>query len=428
MTHVLVVPWLVDVGRSLREAFSMFWETLWALVLGFTLSGAVQAFVSRHALERRLGDHRPAALARASGFGMASSSCSYAATALARSLFTKGADFVTSVAFMVASTNLVVELGLVLLVLLGWQFTVGEFVGGPVMIAVLAVLGTFVLAGPLVDAARRRLRHGEAEEGGHEGAAGAEGRSLRQVVRSKAGWSEAASFAVADAMMLRRELVVGYVVAGVLAVVVPASGWDALFLHGHGAWTVLENALVGPLIALASWVCSIGNVPLAASLWHGGISFGGVIAFVLGDLITFPLVLIYARYYGWRLAGRLVGVLYVAMVVAALAVHGLFSLLHAVPTPTPGPPVPSAHPSLDLTTVLNIVALAGVGVLVWLRHQRPAGPLATVAVDPVCGMVVRPADAPASRATQAGRFFYCSPACLEAHVRSEERAAHRGRC
>ena len=278
--HLLAsVSPFVDIGRSLREGFFMFWETLWALVLGFTLSGVVQAFVSKEQMQAKLGNHRPASVSRAAGYGMVSSSCSYAASAMSKSLFAKGADFVSAMVFMIASTNLVVELGIVMLVLLGWQFMAAEFVGGPIMIILLALLGGFVFRTALVEAARRRVQgavtHGH-DHGAMTGVSPARQEELERSswsskVRSPAAWSDAASYAVADVTMLRRELVIGYTVAGFLAALVPTHVWNILFIHGHGLWTSLENALVGPLIAVLSWVCSIGNVPLAAALWSGEI-------------------------------------------------------------------------------------------------------------------------------------------------------------
>ena len=317
----------------------MFWETIWALVLGFSLAGAVQAFVPKESMRRALGNHRPAAVARASGLGMASSSCSYAAAAVAKTLFENGADFVASLVFMFASTNLVIELGLVMLVLLGWQFTAGEFVGGPIMIILLAVVGGFVLGGPLVAQAKRRLQSGQqCRDHDHAAMVGVPEQLPQQPwsgrLRSKAGWADASSYTVADVTMVRKELVIGYTVAGFLAVLVPTPWWNALFIHGHGFWTSLENALVGPVIAVISWVCSIGNVPLAATLWRGGISFGGVIAFIFADLIAMPLILIYRKYYGGRLTIRLVLLFYLVIAAAGLSVQGIFSAAGAIPHTT----------------------------------------------------------------------------------------------
>ena len=313
---------LVDIGRSLREGFFMFWETLWPLVLGFGLSGAVQSFVSRDAMQRRLGNHRTPAVVRASGYGMVSSSCSYAASAMAKSLFVKGADYIAAMVFMFASTNLVIELGIVLIVLMGWQFAVSEFVGGIIMIVLLATVGALWLRGRLVVQARERLQAGGPR-------IPITARCDRRPQRPRAGpcppgcarapaGPTSATYTMSDLTMVRRELIIGYTVAGFLAVLVPTSVWQAVFITGHGFWTSLENAVVGPFIAIISFVCSIGNVPLAASLWKGGISFGGVIAFIFADLITFPLLLIYRRYYGTRLMLRMLVVFWALMSTAGL--------------------------------------------------------------------------------------------------------------
>ncbi len=402
---------------SLREAFFMFWETLWALVLGFALSGAVQAFVSRDQMQRVLGDHRPGSLLRASGFGMVSSSCSYAATAMAKSLFQKGADFIAAMTFMFASTNLVVELGVVLLILMGWQFAAAEFIGGPIMIVLLAIVGGWTLHGRLVDQARARLQGG-AEHDHHHGAAAA-----ARDLTSKAAWADAASFAIADIKMLRKELAIGYVVAGFLAVVVPMHWWNDVFLTGHGFWTSLENVVVGPFIAFISFVCSIGNVPMAAALWHGGISFGGVIAFIFADLIALPLVLIYRKYYGGRLTLRLFFWFYAVMATAGLIVEGLFSVLGLIPTDRPETVVVTEF-RWDYTSILNIVFLVVLAVLYWLYRTRARhGGGAGLAFDPVCGMQVQTANAPA-RTDHAGHtYHFCSDHCRERFTASPERYA-----
>ena len=240
----------------------MFWATLWALVLGFGLSGAVQAFVSRSEMDRRLGRGGPREIGRATLFGAASSSCSYAASAMAKTLFQRGADFVNSMVFMFASTNLVVELGIVLWVLMGWQFALAEFVGGAIMIVLFVLLARVALRRRETEAARARLGGG-----GHEHGAGASRGSWRERLSSPAGWADAASYTFADAKMLRKEMAAGYLVAGFLAVLVPVSVWNDVFLTGHGFWTSLQNVIVGPFIAIISFVCSVGNVPLAAALW-----------------------------------------------------------------------------------------------------------------------------------------------------------------
>jgi uncharacterized protein len=404
-----------DLGRSLREAAYMFWQTLWALVLGFALSGAVQAFVSRQALQRRLGDHRPVAVVRASLYGMASSSCSYAATAMAKSLFQKGADLISALVFMFASTNLVVELGLVLVVLIGWQFAVAEYVGGVIMIVLLATLGTLVLSGERTEAARRRLvpaegEHHQHEQHDHEHADHHAGSEVHRV-RTVAGWADAASYTMADLTMLRREMIIGYLVAGFLAELVPNAVWGDLFIRHHGLLTDLENVVVGPLIAVISFVCSIGNVPLAAALWKGGISFGGVISFIFADLITFPLLLIYRRYYGTAFTIRLLGLFWLVMAAAGLAVEALFSVTGLLPS-TRSIHLLAEHFGWDVTTFLDLAALIVLSALYGLyRNQRRLGGGQGYAIDPMCGMQVEIANAPALLQHQGETVYFCSDHC-----------------
>ena len=431
MIGVLGANLAVDVGRSLREGFFMFWETLWPLVLGFGLSGAVQAFVSHDQMQRLMGNHRPAAVARASGLGMISSSCSYAATAMAKSLFAKGADFVDAMIFMFASTNLVIELGIVLVVLMGWQFAVAEFVGGPIMIILLALTGGAVIGARRATEARSRLTGDTANE--HQMMSGVseadqaelEAEPWRQKLTSKAAWSDAASYTMADLTMLRKELVIGYVIAGFLTVLVPVHVWNVVFLHGHGVWTSVENAFVGPLIAIISFVCSVGNVALAAALFKGGISFGGVISFVFADLITLPLLLIYRKYYGWRLTVRLLVWFWVVMAAAGLIVEGLFSVSHLIPTHRSTTIAPT-HFSWNYTSILNVVFLALFGVLYWLyRNRERLGGGQGYAIDVVCGMQVRTSDAPAEASFDGERFFFCSDRCRERFEADPARFAHQ---
>lgn len=367
---------LLDAGRSLRESFFMLWQTLWALVLGFSLSGAVQTFVSRQEMERVLGNHRPAAVLRATGLGAVSSSCSYAAASMARALVARGADFVSAMVFMVASTNLVVELGIVLVVLVGWPFLAAELAGAPVMIAVLVLGGGLVMRRGTPDDARRRAMsmpatgghdHHDHHHPGEERAGPAEPWRLR--LRRRSSWTEVAHRAYAELYTVRRELLVGFVVAGFLATVVPATGWNAAFVHGHGAWSDLENAAVAPVIAFASCVCSVGNVPLAAALWHGGIAFGAVVTFVFADLLAAPLVLVYRRYYGTGTALRMVALLWMSMVVAGLVVQLIFSRAGLIPATRPVHVVPLAI-RLGPTSVLDGLALLALGALWWASRRR----------------------------------------------------------
>jgi uncharacterized membrane protein YraQ (UPF0718 family) len=402
---------------SLRMAFFMFWDTLWPLVLGFGLSGAVQAFVSRDEMRRLMGDHTPRTVARASLFGMASSSCSYAASAMAKSLFQKGADFTTAMIFMVASTNLVLELGLVLWILVGWQFALSEYIGGVIMIALMAGLARFYLEPRLVEAARERLVHGGGGASGHEEhAAMAEQRQelpWRQRTRSAAGWADAATYTMADLVMLRRELVIGYVVAGFLAVLVPDSIWNLIFFRGHGVGTSVENVIVGPFIAVISFVCSIGNVPLAAALWKGGISFGGVVSFIFADLISMPLVLIYRKFYGWALTWRLVALMWTVMSIAGLATEYLFKGAGLIPTTRPVQVVDPAF-RWNYTTFLSLAFLVvAAGIFYLYKNRERFGGGQGYALDPVCGMQVESAHAPATASHGGQVFYFCSDHCAD---------------
>jgi hypothetical protein len=416
-----VIGVLDAIGRSLADGAGMFWQTLWALVLGFALSGAVQAFVSRAGMRRALGDHRPATIAKAGFFGAISSSCSYAASALAKTLFVRGADFTAAQAFMFASTNLVIELGIVLWLLIGWQFAAAEFVGGTIMIALLAIVLPRVVRPARQERARARLASagpGGRQSAGSELDAAAEDADVpgsRSGVRTLAGWADAASYTISDLTMLRKELLIGFVVAGFADVVVPVSFWQSLFLTGHGFWSDLENVLLGPFLAIISFVCSIGNVPLAAALWAGGISFGGTIAFVFADLITLPLLLIYRKFYGTALTVRLLAVFWATMSATGLITEYLFRAAGIAPVPGRAAArglIGRDVWTLNYTTVLDIAAIGAFAVLYWLyRSRERLGAGDGYARDPVCGMQVQVADAPA-RVMHAGRtYYFCSDHC-----------------
>jgi len=325
--------------------------------------------------------------------------------------------------FMFASTNLVVELGIVLWLLIGWQFALAEFVGGAIMIVLLAVVLPRVIPARWIDDARTRLtagaggadghdHHGGAAEEMNDNAHDAQGRGpLRERIRSRAGWADAASYTISDLTMLRKELVIGFLVAGFATVLVPTVVWQSLFLTGHGFWSSLANALLGPLLAILAFVCSVGNVPLAAALWVGGISFGGVISFVFADLITLPLLLIYRKYYGGRLTLRLLAVFWAVMSIAGLAVQYLFTPLGLIPTARPQL-VAMEGVSWNYTTVLNIIALVGFAVLYWLyRNRERFGGGAGYAKDPVCGMQVETSAAPATAVHAGQRHYFCSDHC-----------------
>src|SRR5438128_1051491 len=356
-------------------AFGMFWEILWALILGFALSGVVQAVVSKQEMRRLLPDDSARSIATATVLGAASSSCSYAAVALARSLFRRGADFTAAMAFEFASTNLVAELGIVMALLLGWQFVLGEFVGGPLMIVLLALLFRLFLKRRLVDDARQQAEKGV--RGSMEGHAEmdmsvrADG-SWWQRLRTAEGYTATATYFVMDWAAIWRDIVGGLLIAGALAAWVPDSFWQSLFLTHHPTLAKLWGPIIGPAVAIISFVCSVGNVPLAAVLWNGGISFGGVLAFIFADLIVLPILDIYRRYYGWRMAGFLLATFYATMVAAGLIVEFLFQGL-GIERHERNAKVMQAAVSWNYTTFLNIVFLLLAATLVWRYFSRGGG-------------------------------------------------------
>jgi hypothetical protein len=360
---------LQELVRALSFSAGMTWEILWALVLGFLLSSIVQAVVPKERVERLLPDDSPRSLATAAGLGVASSSCSYAAVALARTLFRKGANFTSAIAFEIASTNLVVELGIAIAVVLGWQFTVGEFVGGPLMIVVVAVLFRLFLTKRLVGEAREQAERGRL--GSMEGHA-----EMRMTVISHVYVMEWAA--------VLKDIAIGLLAAGALAAWVPDSWWRALFLVHHSGVAKIWGPVIGPFVAMLSFVCSVGNVPLAAVLWNGGISFGGVIAFVFADLIILPILDIYRRYYGLRVAAFLFATLTAAMVAAGLAVGYLFPAIGLEPS-TRHAKVEDASAAFTLgpTTWLNIVALAVSAWLVWRFFATGGGPMLRMMEEPM---------------------------------------------
>jgi len=364
-------------GHALSTSFAMGWEILWPLILGFGLSGAIQAVVSHKQMSRLLPNDKPKTLLKATVLGAASSSCSYAAVAIARSIFRKGADFTAAMAFEIASTNLVIELGIIMVVLLGWQFTAAEFIGGPLMILILAILFRLFLTPKLVNVARKQAEKGL--EGRMEGHAGMDDMAVKgnasiwHKLRSNEGKTATSHFFIMDWASIWTDIVLGLLIAGALAAWVPKSWWRALFFTNNHTLAVIWGPLVGPLIAVLSFVCSVGNVPLAAVLWNGGISFGGVIAFIFADLIVFPILRIYKKYYGFKMAAFIFGMFYIAMAAAGYLVEGIFALLHLTPT-IRNAKVLQASITLNYTTVLNIIFLVIAGALIY-RFLTTGGPM-----------------------------------------------------
>ena len=354
------------VFHALAMSALMGWEILWALILGFFLSAIVQAVVSKEQMTRLLPDARPRTLIKACGLGAASSSCSYAAVALTRSMFRKGANFTSAMAFQFASTNLVIELGVLLAVLMGWQFTLAEFVGGPLMIAIMVAIFRRFLKPQLILLAQRQAELGI--QGRMEGHAGMDmsmhGGSLRQRLISQAGRTAISHLFVMDWASVWMDIVGGLLISGCLSAWIPDKFWQMFFFTGHPLLARLWGPLIGPGVAVISFVCSVGNVPLAAVLWNSGISFGGVVSFIFADLIILPILNIYRKYYGWKMSAFLFVTFYLSMAGAALAVDLLFGAVRLIPTERSAP-IATAAVSWDYTTWLNIVFLVLGGVLVW---------------------------------------------------------------
>jgi uncharacterized membrane protein YraQ (UPF0718 family) len=357
--------------EGLEMSLLMAYEVWWALVLGFAISAIVQAWVPRARIEGALSGEGFGPIAKATGLGAASSSCSYAAIAIAKSLFQKGASAVTALAFQFASTNLVWELGLVLWVLIGWQFALAEYVGGVILIALMAALLRFFVSPRLERRAREHAREAQAGHQHHTGAG--EASSWREKLTSADAWSDVGANFRSDWGMLWKEITAGFLIAGFIGLL-GDDFFNALFVtDAPAALRTIENVLVGPLIAVASFVCSIGNVPLAAVLWSGGISFGGVLAFIFADLIVVPIVLAYRKYYGTAFALRITTLMFVTIVIAALLVDGLFGVLGLVPTgPRPSREDVFGSVEVDYKLVLNLFATAVFAALLWQARAAQA--------------------------------------------------------
>jgi len=404
---------LTTIGDGFKDAFLMAWEVWWALVLGFAISAIVQAWVPRERIQNALGGSGFRPVAVATGLGAASSSCSYAAIAIAKSLFQKGASAASALAFQFSSTNLVIELGIVMWVLIGWQFTFAEFVGGLVLIAIMTVLLRLFVSKRLEEQART---HAQEADSGHQHHSAGEHMTIRQRLTSTSAWSDVAHNFRNDWSMVWKEILIGFLLAGFIGQL-PNSFFNALFItEAPAGLKLIENAVIGPVIAVLSFVCSVGNVPLAAVLWSGGISFAGVIAFIFADLIVVPIVLIYRKYYGNAYAKRIVALMFVTMVAAALIVDGLFGAAGLIPQARPTRADIFSSIKIDYKLFTNILGVAVFVALFALTMRRGV-------TDPVCGMKVDKAKA--LRMDFAGEtFYFCSEHCL--HAFEVDPRAHLG--
>jgi uncharacterized protein len=373
----LAVRVLDALGHALAVAGSMTWEIAWSLILGFTLSAIVQAVVRREAVTRRLGSDRPGTLALAAGLGAASSSCSYAAVALSRSLFRKGASFTAAMVFEIASTNLVIELGIILALLISWQFTLADYAGGVIMIILVGVTFKIFVRDQLVEGARRQTERGLA--GSMEGHAAMDMSvssrgTFWQRLLSKEGYTAVSHIFVMEWAAVIRDVAGGLLIAGAIGAWVPGTFWRHVFLAGHPLAAKLWGPLIGPVISVLSFVCSIGNVPLAGVLWNGGISFGGVVAFIFADLIIIPILIIYRKYYGTKMMLVILGMFYASMVIAGYIIQFTFGALGLVPA-TRAARVAEHGIQWNYTTVLNILFLVLAAALLTRFFRSGGGPM-----------------------------------------------------
>ena len=413
--------------HALQISFFMLWEVLWPLAFGFLLSAMIQTVVSKRAVAGALGRPDLKGFVLACGFGAASSSCSYAAVAVGRALFRRGASFVNAIIFEFASTNLVFELGLVLLILLGWQFVAAEFAGGLLMAVILWILFKVTLRQRMVDNARRQAERGvfgsTHEAHGEMDHSITDGRFLSRLF-SPRGFTAISHTFYMDLNALYLDIGLGFLIAGALAAWVPNSWWQAFFLTNHPTLNAFWSPLIGPVISMLSFVCSVGNVPLAVVLWNGGISFGGVISFIFADLIILPIINIYRKYYGGRTSLYLLAVSYAAMALAGFLVGGAFQLLGLAPT-NHHVTVFETQPTWNYTTFLDIAFLVLMAVLAWRfvttggiemlhahAHRPAAG--AQFVRDPVCGMSVDPKTATQHVDYNGAAYYFCSAGCRTA--------------
>jgi uncharacterized membrane protein YraQ (UPF0718 family)/YHS domain-containing protein len=392
---------LHTIGEGFEQAFLMAYEVWWALVLGFAISAIVQAWVPRERIESALSGAGPKPVAWATGLGAASSSCSYAAIAIAKSLFQKGASAASALAFQFASTNLVWELGLVLWVLIGWQFTLAEYIGGIAMIVLMTALLRVFVSPRLEEQARA---HAQEADTGHQHHTAGDRLSWRERLTSASAWSDVAHNFRGDWQMLWKEIAAGFLLAGFIGLL-GNDFFNRLFVKDAPPLIVaIENVIVGPIIAVLSFVCSVGNIPLAAVLWSGGISFAGVMAFIFADLIVLPIIAIYRKYYGWQFTLRITALMFVTMVIAALLVDALFSVAGLIPTNRPSRDDIFGTIALDYKLLLNVIGLVVFAALFYLTMRRGA-------TDPVCGMKVDRTKA--IRKEIAGQtYYFCSEHCL----------------
>lgn len=348
-----------------------FWMALWAFCLGYCISSMIQVFVTHERMRRTMGTAGPRSMALATFFGFVSSSCSFAALSATRALFQKGAGLAPALAFLLASTNLVIELGILIFIFLAWQFVVGEYLGGLILIGTMWLLVRWTAPKRLVEAAREHAKKSSADDEEEDPP------DWKTMIKSREGWSKVGRQYQAEWLMVWKDVAVGFTVAGVIAAFVPPAFFEALFV-GSGSeggptwWQTILHTLIGPVAAFFTFIGSMGNIPLAAILFGSGVSFAGVMAFIFSDLVVFPMLRISAKYFGWKMAAYILGVFLASLVVAALAMHwGLaaFDLLPSAESAKATQTEPGERFQVDYTLFLNVAFLGVSGLLLWLGRR-----------------------------------------------------------
>jgi len=449
-------PIVEGIVESLRIGVGFLWTGAWAIIMGLVVTSLVQVYVSKDRMARVLGDENLTGLTKATLFGAASSGCSFGAVAIGKGLFKKGAHTVNFLAFMFASTNLIVELGLMILILLGWEFLVAELLGGLVLIVVMAGIVHLTLPEALFDEVRTELNQRDHEHGITEDpTCGMEGRKEHTIVtdggerlrfcsegclesyrqqtvssgnwrdelRSWGGWYKLGNQYRKEWSMLWTDVVAGFLISGFVIVFVPQWVWNRLFLQGDGLLVTAENAVMGVAIAVISFVGSMGNVPFAVALWGGGVSFAGVIAFVYADLITVPVLNVYRKYYGWSVMLYILGVFFVTMAFTGFLMELLFDAIGIVPNLAGGQTATEqTYFAVDYTFYLNLVAFGVSGFLLYVYWRGLGAP--GQYRDPVCGM--RADDSGPSARYDGETYYFCSETCKRAFENEPTGFADRG--
>lgn len=376
MENNILTKW----GEAANTSVGFFWMALWAFILGYAISSMIQIFVTEKRMQKTMGGSGSKSVLLGTFFGFISSSCSFSALASAKSLFKKGASFISSIAFLLASTNLVIELGILISIFLGWQFVVGEYVGGILLILISWVLIRIIKPKKLIETARKNL--GQSQDDDNETS------SFKDKIQSSEQWAKVGKQYFMEWKMVWKDVTVGFTIAGIVSAFVPDSFFQTLFINtgdGQSSFsflTLLEHVIIGPVAAFLTFIGSMGNIPLAALLFGKGVSFAGVIAFIFSDLVVFPVLRINAKYYGWKMSFFILFLLFTSLIITSLTLHYGFSLLDLLPSASGKSIVEQEHFKIDYTFFLNIAFLIITGILIYLgfikgknvKHHKEMAP------------------------------------------------------